>query len=110
MRQKMMEKFEMSDTIQLLDDAGRAAIKVGDEVLVRVRVAAKPDSDGEIEGEMHGVRAPRSSLPPYFLPSAVFALIPNTTRDVIDDIAAADSFEDLKQAMLRLARQQKEPT
>lgn len=70
-----------------LDDAGRAALKAGDRVLVEVVIVSGPDGDGEFEGKTGGVRAPGMTLPPYFVPSAVYALLPPASKP----IAAGDT-------------------
>ena len=53
----------------ILDDAGHAALKVGDEVLVRTKLAATPDRDGDL-------RVLTAAGWAYFKPADVFALLP----------------------------------
>ena len=67
--------------MEILDDAGRAALKVGDEVLVRVTVACGPDHEGELRAV--GAR-PGTAMPIYFCAAAAYALLPRVT------IAAGD--------------------
>lgn len=77
----MSNMFKVGDrapAITPLDDAGRAALKAGDRVLVEATVSYGPDGDGEfvLSGARGGV-----------LPGAIYAILPPAPKP----IAAGDT-------------------
>lgn len=74
-------KLELAQPLlAILDDAGRAALKAGDEVLVRCRISKNIDHDGEFQ--TMDPRCTTTGIASYFAPPVVYALLPKDATPI----------------------------
>lgn len=80
----MSNMFKVGDrapAITPLDDAGRAALKAGDRVLVEAKVVdVRPDKDGDIRVQRHYGGFAHSA--DFAHPSSIYALLPPAPKPI----------------------------
>ena len=81
------EAVPAAPSITPLDDAGRAALKAGDRVLIEVRISGDLDSDGELPVNLLTAPSGKVCRHSWATPATIYALLPPAPKP----IAAGDT-------------------